>query len=134
MNNIGAVLMALPGRECTQVVEELGFILPGSKQNDDTASTLTKAATGVNVDNSNPADVAIEGIFRRVLEVESSHRWGMVNLGLHLHSLGRNEDVSEKSLSEKSVRLSHPTRGNDDTWPSTDIDRLTKCMYRIQMK
>lgn len=38
-------------------------------------------------------DMVVEGLFRRTLEVDGSHRWALNNLGLHLHSHGRNAEV-----------------------------------------
>lgn len=39
------------------------------------------------------ADAVVENLFRRTLELDSAHRWAQNNLGLHLHSHGRDEEV-----------------------------------------
>lgn len=52
--------------------------------------------TGSPVDTNPDTDLVdevIEGLFRRSLQLESTHRWALNNLGLHLHARNRDDEV-----------------------------------------
>lgn len=90
MNNIGAVLSALPPLNRTRVAEAFGLL----QQAPETFKILAPAGnSGSTVVNIEAVDSAVEGFFRRTLEAESTHRWALNNLGLHLHRRSRNDEV-----------------------------------------
>lgn len=91
MNNIGAVLSALPSVDRIRVAEALGFLMQAPEAFQTLARAGNSGPTDVNIE---AVDSAVEGLFRRTLEVEGTHRWALNNLGLHLHWRSRNEEVS----------------------------------------
>lgn len=97
MNNIGAVLSALPPPDRTRVAGALGLLQHAPEAFKILALAGNSGSTGVSIE---VVDSTVEGLFRRTLEAESTHRWALNNLGLHLHWRSRNEEVRWK------VRLS----------------------------
>lgn len=90
MNNIGAVLSALPPLDRARVAETFGLL----RQAPEAFKMLARAGSrGSNDVNIEAVDSAVEGLYRRTLEAESTHRWALNNLGLHLHWRSRNEEV-----------------------------------------
>lgn len=90
MNNIGAVLSALPLPDRKRVAGSLGLFPPPPEKNESTGQSSSSETMDMDI---GALDQMVEGFFRRTLEVESSHRWALNNLGLHLHAHGRNNEV-----------------------------------------
>lgn len=90
-NNIGAVLTTLSPENCKQVIEHLGLMPPTLEK--DKYPAWSGEGNGTAEINVDAVDAIIEGLFRRALELENSHRWALNNLGLHLHLHGRNNEV-----------------------------------------
>lgn len=56
-----------------------------------------RAPEGTSVDDDIVAvDKAVMDLFLRALELEPTHRWALINLGLHLHARSRNDEVRVK--------------------------------------
>ena len=90
MNNIGAVLSALPPLDRARVAKTFGVL----RQAPEALKMLAQAGSrGSNDVNIEAVDSAVEGLYRRTLQAESTHRWALNNLGLHLHWRSRNEEV-----------------------------------------
>lgn len=90
MNNIGAVISALPPPDRIRVAEAFGLLQHAPEAFRIMALAGNNGSAGVNIE---AVDSAVEGLFRRTLEAESTHRWALNNLGLHLHWRSRNEEV-----------------------------------------
>lgn len=73
------------------MVTTLGFV-PASSGNERQPARDGEISEQVKNDFEE-ADKVVEALYRTTLEVDSSHRWGHNNLGLHFHNLGRNAEV-----------------------------------------
>lgn len=87
MNNIGAVLTALTPDDRVETVRVSG-LLPTLIRDDERNPRTTVR------ENIALVDEMVEGLFRKALEIDGSHRWALNNLGLHMHSHGRDGEVS----------------------------------------
>lgn len=85
-NNLGAALTSLETADRTRLAKITGLLeLPG-KQNRPHEGKRVDADIGA-------VDKVMEDLFLRALELEPTHRWALVNLGLHLHARSRNDEV-----------------------------------------
>lgn len=86
INNLGAALTSLAPADRTRLAKTTGlFQLPEEP---------TRASEGKSVDpDISEVDEVMADLFRQALELEPTHRWALINLGLHLHARSRNDEV-----------------------------------------
>lgn len=85
-NNIGAVLTALPPDDRVKIAKASGLLPTLSR---DSESNHRKTMW----DNVALVDEMVERLFHKTLQIDGSHRWALNNLGLHMHSHGRDGEV-----------------------------------------
>ena len=86
MNNLGTELTNLAPADRTRLAKSFDLLqLPIGQ---DRSRASEKAGAGINA-----VDEMVEGLFRKALEVDPSHRWALNNLGLHLHARSRDDEV-----------------------------------------
>ena len=97
INNIGVVLTHLPPKSRVRVAKAHGLWPTTAEQHE--------ALIIQHVDNFRAADLdvavvdgLVESLFRKTLEIDSCHRWALNNLGLHLHSHGRDNEVGLEQI------------------------------------
>lgn len=99
-NNIAAVLTNLPPSNRARTAEALGLLQPSVSSVKDGGDIRDGGSNGKGVNlapdvDIDAVDMVVEGLLRRTLELDGSHRWALNNLGLHLHSHGRNSEVRD---------------------------------------
>eukprot|EP00903_Cladosiphon_okamuranus_P013259 g12363.t1 len=91
INNLGAALTSLAPADRTRLAKTVGLLqLP---QEENRAPEGERVVADVAALERVVADRVVAGLFRRALELEPTHRWALVNLGLHLHARGRNDEA-----------------------------------------
>lgn len=97
MNNIGAVLTALPPDDRVRIAKASGLVPTLSRDNESNPRMTVRESVAL-------VDEMVERLFHKTLEIDGSHRWALNNLGLHMHSHGRDGEVSYDRFLEQSER------------------------------
>lgn len=85
INNLGAALSSLAPTDRSRLARTIGLLQPPEEHSGASARIDTDVGA---------VDRVVEDLYLKALELEPTHRWALINLGLHLHARSRNDEVT----------------------------------------